>query len=103
MTELTKDNFKSETTSELPVLVDFWASWCGPCRMLSPIVEEISNEYSDRVKVCKVNVDDQPELSSAFNIESIPTVIVIKNGVVEEVSIGYKPKSELLKLCGIEE
>lgn len=71
--------------------------------MLSPIVEEISNEYSDRVKVCKVNVDDQPELSSAFNIESIPTVIVIKNGVVEEVSIGYKPKSELLKLCGIEE
>lgn len=103
MTELTKDNFKSETTSELPVLVDFWASWCGPCRMLSPIVEEISNEYSDRVKVCKVNVDDQPELSSAFNIESIPTVIVIKNGVVEEVSVGYKPKSELLKLCGIEE
>lgn len=103
MTELTKDNFKSETTSELPALVDFWASWCGPCRMLSPIVEEISNEYSDRVKVCKVNVDDQPELSSAFNIESIPTVIVIKNGVVEEVSIGYKPKSELLKLCGIEE
>lgn len=103
MISFTKDNFKEETTSELPVMVDFWAEWCGPCRMLSPIIEQISDEYEGVLKVGKVNVDEEPELAAAFNVESIPTVIVIKDGVVAEVSVGYKPKSELLKLVGIED
>lgn len=100
---LTKDNFKEETTNtNLPVLVDFWASWCGPCRMLAPIVEQIAEEYEGKIKVGKVNVDEEPELAAAFNVSSIPTVIIIKDGAVSEVSVGYRPKAELLKLAGIE-
>lgn len=100
---LTKDNFKEETTNtNLPVLVDFWASWCGPCRMLAPIVEQIAEEYEGKIKVGKVNVDEEPELAAAFNVSSIPTVVIIKDGAVSEVSVGYRPKAELLKLAGIE-
>ncbi len=99
---LTKDNFNEETTCDIPVLVDFWASWCGPCRMLAPIIAEIAGEYDGRIKVGKVNVDDEPELAAAFGVQSIPTVVVIKNGVISEVSVGYKPKAELLRLAGIE-
>ena len=101
--KLTKDNFDSEViNSNIPVLVDFWASWCGPCRMLAPIIAEIAGEYDGTIKVGKVNVDDEPELAAAFGVQSIPTVVVIKNGVISEVSVGYKPKAELLKLAGIE-
>lgn len=100
---LTKENFREETTNtDLPVLVDFWASWCGPCRMLAPIVEQIAEEYEGRIKVGKVNVDEEPELAAAFNVSSIPTVVIIKDGTVSEVSVGYRPKAELLKLAGIE-
>lgn len=100
---LTKENFREETTNtDLPVLVDFWASWCGPCRMLAPIVEQIAEEYEGKIKVGKVNVDEEPELAAAFNVSSIPTVVIIKDGAVSEVSVGYRPKAELLKLAGIE-
>lgn len=100
---LTKENFREETTNtDLPVLVDFWASWCGPCRMLAPIVEQIAEEYEGKIRVGKVNVDEEPELAAAFNVSSIPTVVIIKDGAVSEVSVGYRPKAELLKLAGIE-
>lgn len=96
---LTKDNFKNEVLeSDIPVLVDFWATWCGPCRMLSPIIEEIAEEYEGSVKVGKVNVDDEPELSAQYGIESIPTVMYFRNGEVSDTAIGYRPKSEFEKM-----
>ncbi len=96
--KLTKDNFENEVSnSDKPVLVDFWASWCGPCRMLSPIIEEIANENDD-IKVCKVNVDDEPELATAFGVSSIPMLLVIKNGEVTNTAVGYMPKEKVLEL-----
>lgn len=78
-------------------MVDFWASWCGPCQMVGPIIEEIAEEATD-VKVCKVNVDEQPDIAGKYNVMSIPTIIVFKNGEPVTVSVGAKPKSELLGL-----
>ena len=95
---VTKDSFKSEvTSSDRTVLIDFWASWCGPCRMVSPIVDEIANERSD-IKVCKVNVDEQPELASAFGVMSIPTLVVMKDGKVTNQAVGAMPKQRILAL-----
>lgn len=93
---LTKENFETEVLkSELPVLVDFWASWCGPCKMLAPTVAEIAEEYSGKVKVGKVNVDEEDELSREYGIVSIPTVILFKNGQPVKTSVGLVPKETL--------
>ena len=93
---LTKDNFEEEVLkADKTVLVDFWATWCGPCKMLAPAVAETAEEYEGKVKVGKVNVDDEPELAGAFHVNSIPTVMVFKDGKVENVSVGYCPKEHL--------
>lgn len=98
ITTLTKANFEAEAlNSDKTVLVDFWASWCGPCRMLSPTIDEIAAERDD-VKVCKVNVDDEPELAQKFSVMSIPMLVVIKNGEVTDTAVGVRPKDSILKM-----
>ena len=98
---LTKGNFKDEVLkSEIPVLVDFWASWCGPCKMLAPTVAQIAEEYSGKIKVGKVNVDEEESLSREYGIVSIPTVILFKNVKPEKTSIGLVPKETLVSMLG---
>ena len=93
---LTKTNFEAEVLkSDKPVLVDFWASWCGPCRMLAPVLAEIAEEKGDAVKVGKVNVDEEPELAAKYGISGIPAMLLFKDGKVAATSVGFKPKAEL--------
>lgn len=95
---ITNQNFENEVlNSDVPVLVDFWASWCGPCRMVSPIVDEIAEEVTDK-KVGKINVDEQPELAAKFGVMSIPTLMVFDKGQVVSKSVGAKPKEAILEM-----
>ncbi|MBQ7346745.1 MAG: thioredoxin [Clostridia bacterium] len=95
---ITSENFETEVlTSEKPVLIDFWAAWCGPCRMLSPVVDEIAEETPD-IKVCKVNVDEQEELAARFGIMSIPTLLCFRDGKLVNQMVGVHPKAEILEM-----
>ena len=99
MTELkiTSENFEREVlNSDKPVLIDFWAPWCGPCRMLSPTISEIAKEYKDKVKVGKVNVDEEGELATIFRVSSIPMLVVMKNGKVVNSTVGVRPKNQIV-------
>ena len=97
--KLTKDNFTSEVINSGKIwMVDFWASWCGPCRMLTPTIEEIASENHSDLRVGKVNVDEQPELAVKFGVMSIPTVVIIKDGKEKARSVGVKAKPELLAM-----
>lgn len=101
ITVITKENFNEEVTkSDKPVLIDFWAAWCGPCRMLSPVVDEIAQEHGE-IKVGKVNVDEQQEIAAKFGIMSIPTLILFKDGAPVRQTVGLQPKSKLLDFIKI--
>lgn len=95
---LNEANFDAEiANSTVPVIVDFWAEWCGPCRMLGPILEDLAKEQGDKVKICKVNVDEAPNLSAKFNVRSIPMIIFFKNGEAKETVVGVQSKDALTK------
>ena len=93
---LNKDNFENEVLkSDMPVLVDFWAAWCGPCKMLAPTIAELAEEYEGKVKVCKYNIDDDASVAIKYGVASIPTVLLFKDGDVANKTIGFVPKAEI--------
>ena len=98
---LNLDNFDNEiSSSNIPVLVDFWAEWCGPCKMLGPILEEISKDLKDKLQVVKVNLDENQDLAMKYSIRSIPTLLLFKKGELIDTKVGLLPKSDLVEWLG---
>ena len=94
--KITRENFENEVMkSNIPVLIDFWAPWWGPCQMMGPIIEQLAEEYEGKAKVGKVNVDEEGELSQAFGVMSIPTIVLVKDGKVVKQAVGARPKTEV--------
>ncbi len=100
---ITKENFDEEVRNYrgMPILLDFWAGWCGPCMMLSPVIAEIAEEYDGKIKIGKVNVDEQPELAAAFRVESIPLLVVVKDGAITAQTVGVRSKEDIIKMIGL--
>lgn len=95
---LTDANFESEVIkSDIPVLIDFWATWCGPCKAIAPIVEDLANEYNGKVKIGKVDVDENQQTAIKYGIRSIPTLLIVKNGKVDDMIVGAVPKAQIVK------
>ena len=100
ITHITKQNFKEEVLqSSVPVLVDFWAPWCGPCRMLAPVLEELDQDLGGKVKIGKINIDDEMDLAAQFQVASIPTLILFQNGQPVRRTVGVQPKAKLAAMC----
>lgn len=93
-----ENNFEEVIKTDKPILIDFWASWCGPCRMMSPVIDEIAEEMGETVRVCKINIDEEKNLAVKYNVMSIPTFIVLKNGKEVGRTIGVQDKNEIIKM-----